>query len=173
MSTKAGVWIDHKQAIVVLVTEAGQEVKKIAFDAGQPTKASGSSRGRNRFTPNDFVAEDRQERKLENDRKKYYDEVLAAIREATSILILGPGEAKAEFGKRIKSKKLRGVTMQAETADKMTERQLTAKVRAHFAEGAASKSAAAKKPEKVKTAKSVKTKTTKAATGKGPKKAKK
>ena len=30
MATKAGVWIDHKQAVVVLITEAGQMTKKIA-----------------------------------------------------------------------------------------------------------------------------------------------
>ena len=28
MVTKAGVWIDHKQAIVVLLTDADQEIKK-------------------------------------------------------------------------------------------------------------------------------------------------
>ena len=31
MVKKAGVWIDHKQAIVVLITDAGQEIKKIAI----------------------------------------------------------------------------------------------------------------------------------------------
>ena len=28
MAAKAGVWIDHKQAIVVLMTDAGQKTKK-------------------------------------------------------------------------------------------------------------------------------------------------
>ena len=53
--------------------------------------------------------------------------------EPTAILILGPGEAKGEFLKRIKSKKLRGVTVELETADKMTDRQIAAKVGQHFA----------------------------------------
>jgi stalled ribosome rescue protein Dom34 len=144
MATKAGVWIDHKQAIVVLVTEAGQEIKKIAFDIGQPVRSGGRSRATNKYTPNDFIAEDRQERKDENDRKNYYDEVVAATREATSILILGPGEAKGEFSKRIKSKKLRGVNVEVQTADKMTDRQLAAKVGEHFATDPASKSVAPK-----------------------------
>jgi hypothetical protein len=27
MGTKAGVWIDHKQAIIVLLTDAGREIR--------------------------------------------------------------------------------------------------------------------------------------------------
>ena len=99
------MWIDHKQAIVVLVTDAGKEIKKIAFDIGQPVRSAGGSRSKNKYTPNDFVAEDKLERKVENDRKDYYDDVIASIRGADSLLILGPGEAKGEFSKHIKSKK--------------------------------------------------------------------
>ncbi len=57
MATKAGVWIDHQQAIVVLVRDAGQEIKKIAFDIGQPVRSSGGARSKHSYTPNDFVAE--------------------------------------------------------------------------------------------------------------------
>ena len=132
MAANAGVWIDHKQAIVVLVTDAGKETKKIAFDIGQPVRSPGRPNPKNKYTRNDFVAEDKQERKLENDRKDYYDDVIAAIRGAAAVLILGPGEAKGELSKRIKSKKLRGLAVELETSNKMTDRQLTAKVSEHF-----------------------------------------
>ena len=36
MATKAGVWIDHRQAIVVLVTDAGKKIKKIASGVARP-----------------------------------------------------------------------------------------------------------------------------------------
>ena len=110
MATKAGVWIDHKQATVVLIKDAGPEIKKIAFDIGQPIRPMDGSRPKNKYTPNDFVAEDRRERKVENDRKDYYDDVIAAIRGADALVILGPGEAKGELQKHIKAKKLRGLT---------------------------------------------------------------
>lgn len=148
MATKAGVWIDHKQAVVVLITEAGQVTKKIAFDIGQPVRTAGSTRKKNKYTPNDFVAEDRQERKIENDLKSYFDDVITSLGDAKSLLILGPGEAKGEFHKRIKSKKLRGVTVVLETADKMTDRQLAAKVGSHFATTPASNSVAPKRTAK-------------------------
>ena len=148
MATKAGVWIDHRQAIVVLVTDAGNEIKKIAFDIGQPVQLRGGSRSKNKYTPNDFVAEDRLERKVENDRKDYYDDVIASVRGADSLLILGPGEAKGEFSKHIKAKKVRGVAVELETADKMTDRQVAAKVKKHFAKSPAKKSIAPKKAAK-------------------------
>lgn len=133
MATKAGVWIDHQQAIVILITDAGQEIKKLRSGTQQPGRPAGSSRSKNKYTPNDFIAEDRRERKLVEERKKDYDAVLACIRGAVSLLILGPGEAKGELSKHIKSKKLRGFTVEQKTTDKMTDRQLAAKVQQYFA----------------------------------------
>lgn len=148
MATKAGVWIDHKQAIVVLITDKGQDIKKIAFDIGQPVRRASKSRTKNKFTPNDFVAEGTLERKVEADRKSYYDDVIACIRGADSLLILGPGDAKGEFNKHIKAKKVRGVVVELETTDKMTDNQLAAKVKKHFATSPVKKTAAPRKTAK-------------------------
>ncbi len=141
---KAGAWIDHKQAIVVLLAEAGPELKKFKSGVEQPARPAAGSRSKNKYTPNDFIAEDRRERKLGGDRKKTYDDVLTCIRGADSLLIVGPGEAKGELSKHIKAKKVRGLSVELETADKMTDRQLAAKVRAHFAPATARKSVAPK-----------------------------
>ena len=150
MATKAGLWIDHKQAIVVLVTDAGNEIKKIEFDIGQAIRSTGGSRSKNPYKPNQFVAEDTLERKVGNDRNNYYDDVIATIRGAEALLILGPGEAKGEFLKRLRSKKLSGVTVELETADKMTDRQVAAKVAQHFAAPSANKSVTTKETAKKK-----------------------
>ena len=73
-------------------------------------------------------------------------------------MILGPCEAKGQLHKRLKSKKIRGLLVELETADKMTDRQLAAKVAQHFVSAPAKKSAAPKKAamkatDKKKTAK--------------------
>jgi hypothetical protein len=132
MKTKAGVWIDHKQAAVVLLTDAGQELKRITT-SDKPTRTGNGARAKHTYAPNDFAPEDRRERKLIDDRKKVFEEVLAIVRGADSLLILGPGEAKAEFRKHIMAKKLRGLSLEVETTDKLTDRQLIAKVGEHFA----------------------------------------
>ena len=80
-------------------------------------------------TRNDFVAEDKLERKAESHLNKYYDEVIACLQHADSIWILGPGEAKGELKKRIESKKLRGRIAHVETVDKMTDHEIAEHVR--------------------------------------------
>src|SRR5262245_9548175 len=97
MATKAGVWIDHRQAILVLITDTGKEIKKIKSGVGVPTGSVGGSRPPHKYTPHDFVAEDRLERKRLTHLTEFYDEVIARLRGAEAILILGPGEAKGEF----------------------------------------------------------------------------
>ena len=59
MATKAGVWIDHKQAIVILTTDAGQKTKKFKGGIEQTARPASSTRSKNTYTPNDFIAEDR------------------------------------------------------------------------------------------------------------------
>ena len=132
MAKQAGVWIDHKQAIVVLITGKEKEIKKITFDIGQPIRAVAGSRSTRPYKPGEFIAEDTLQRKLENDRQNYYDDVIKSFRGAKGLLVLGPGEAKGEFVKRLRSKKLSGVTLDIETVDKMTDRQIAAKVGEHF-----------------------------------------
>ena len=62
-----------------------------------------------------------------------YDEVLKALHRADSVLILGPGEAKGEFKKRLKSKKFPAHNVELETADKLTDEQIAARIRQYFA----------------------------------------
>ena len=131
MSVKAGVWIDHRQAILVLLTDDGHDIKKFASETettGRLTPKSGHP------SPN-LVPEDKQDRKVENDLKHFYDEVIAGLQGLKSLLILGPGEAKGEFHKRLESKKVHGLVMEVKTADRMTDGQLVAKIVQHFAAG--------------------------------------
>ncbi len=63
---------------------------------------------------------------------QHYDQVIAAIRDADAIQIFGPGEAKGELKKRIEHEGLKTHILAIETVDKMTDRQISAKVREHF-----------------------------------------
>ena len=54
------------------------------------------------------------------------------IRDAESILIFGPVEAKGELKKHLEREGLGGRIVGIETVDKMTEPQITAKVRQYF-----------------------------------------
>ena len=129
----AGVWIDHHKAVIVLVTDTGEDLRQVRSGVDKPRRSVTSSHSKNTYRPNDFVAEDKLQRKFAIDLNTYYDEVIAYIRDAETILILGPGEAKLEFKKRIDRRKLKGRIAEPESADKLTDRQIAAIVRAHFA----------------------------------------
>ncbi len=129
---KAGVWIDHKKAVVVLITDQGEETRRISSQADQTRTPARGSRSKKKYGPHDFVAEDRQERKFMEQLNQFYDQVVASLRGAEAILVFGPGEAKGEFKKRLRRQKARGRLAELEAADKMTDRQIAANVRRHF-----------------------------------------
>lgn len=132
MSINAGVWIDHHRAVVVLLTDNGEEIKTIKSNADRPFAKAGGAGSKPSDRPTGFVSEDKQERKFMKQLDTYYDEVLTCLGAADSVLILGPGEAKREFKKRLNTKKVPVLVADVETADKMTDRQIAANVRQHF-----------------------------------------
>jgi hypothetical protein len=95
-------------------------------------------------------ADDSRERKRTGQLNIYYDAVIASIREADSLLIFGPGEAKGELAKRLERSHFSGRIVGSETADKMTHRQIAAKgMRTHHLpkEGEGTKNGCARTPE--------------------------
>jgi stalled ribosome rescue protein Dom34 len=126
MKSAAGMWIDHRKAVIVIVSDQGEETKQIESDMEKHVRFSGGSRSEQ------GGGEDQQDRQFTGHLNAYYDEVIAHLRDAESILIFGPGEAKGELEKRLASKGLSGRVVGIETVDKMTDRQIAAKVRQHF-----------------------------------------
>ena len=119
MKKIAGLWIDHRKAVIVLITDEGEEVKKITSGMEKHV----------RFMGEGGQGEDVRDRQFGNHLNSYYDQVIAVIRDADSIQIFGPGEAKGELEKRLESEGLKEHILAIETVDKMTDRQISAKVR--------------------------------------------
>jgi hypothetical protein len=134
MRTKTGLWIDHRKAIVVAVTDKGEETRLIISKVDKQPGRSGGTRSTTPYESQQVPADDSRQKKLTGQLNIYYDAVIACIRSAESILIFGPGEAKGELQKRLKRDKLSGRIVGIETIDKMTDRQIAAKVRRYFQE---------------------------------------
>jgi hypothetical protein len=134
MRTKVGLWIDHRKAFIVVVTDKGEEIRLII---SKVEKQPGRFDGVRSAVPYESLlvpADDTRQRKFTGHLNIYYDAVIASIRNAESILIFGPGEAKGELKKRLKRAGLDGRIVGIETIDKMTDRQIAAKVRQYFQE---------------------------------------
>jgi hypothetical protein len=134
MRTKVGLWIDHRKAFVVAVTGKGEELGLIISKAEKQLRRSGDSPLKGPYESEQVPADDSRQRGLTGHLNLYYDAVIACIGDAESILIFGPGDAKGELKKRLERNNLGGRIAALETVDKMTNRQIAAKVRQHFAE---------------------------------------
>ncbi|HEX9838503.1 MAG TPA: hypothetical protein VGA72_04120 [Anaerolineales bacterium] len=132
MKKEIGLWIDHREAIIVILTDGKEEIKHMTSNNVKHLRYSGSSHSKTPEGLKEVTSEDQRDRKFGNQLNKYYDEVIAAIRDADSIQIFGPGEAKGELEKCIRHERLKAHILAIETADKMTDRQISAKVRKHF-----------------------------------------
>jgi hypothetical protein len=133
MKTKVGLWIDHKQATIVAITEQGEKTSQIVSQVEQQLRRSGDSPLKGSYEALRVPADDSRQRALTGHLNQYYEAVIGAIRGAEAIFIFGPGEAKGELKKRLERDHLGGKIVGMETVDKMSDRQISAKVREHFA----------------------------------------
>ncbi len=132
MKKEVGLWIDHREAVIVSLLGDQEETKVITSDSQKHIRYSGSSHSKTPEGLKEVRSEDQRDRKFGNELNQFYDEVIAAIRDAETIQIFGPGEAKGELEKRIAHAGLKGQILAVEAMDKMTDRQISAKVREHY-----------------------------------------
>jgi stalled ribosome rescue protein Dom34 len=126
MAKRAGVWIDHKRAVLVALDGDNEEVRELL------SNVEGRPRYHGRGRIQEDVAEDQRDKRIAGHLDKYYDQVAGLLRDAGEILIMGPGEAKGELAENLERAGLGGRIVATEAADKMTVRQIAARVRERF-----------------------------------------
>jgi hypothetical protein len=125
MRTQVGVWIDHKKAVIATIADGNEEeMRHVTSHMEAHARYSGAAQ--------EDGAENQRDRRFTGHLNKYYDEVVAGIRGADALLILGPGEAKIELEARILLEPRAPDIVGIEAADKMTDRQVAARVRERF-----------------------------------------
>ena len=132
MKQKAGLWIDHRKAVIVNIYDT--KVEKLTLES-TVEKQRGRINGVRSLTPFEdqmVLADDTQEKIFKDHIKKYYNLVCSKIKDSESLLIFGPGEAKIELKKFIDNNFRSKKEIQIAAADRMTEHQITARVLRHF-----------------------------------------
>lgn len=125
MKKIAGLWIDHRKAVIAVISDSGEDLKVIESKVEKHPGAHSSTP----YESQKVQADDSREREFMDHLRPYYDEVIAAVRDADSILIFGPGEAKGELKKRLEKDKIDDRIVAVETVDRMSHRQVASKVR--------------------------------------------
>ena len=133
MKSHAGLWIDHREAVIVLLTGSGEEIKHIHSAAEKQPRREGEP-DHGKFEAQQAPADDSRQREYTGHLAHYYDAIVTYLRDAGEVLIMGPGEAKGELKKQFEkhNNPVAPRVLTLETTDKLTEHQIVAKVKHHF-----------------------------------------
>lgn len=130
MKKEVGVWIDHRQAVIMTLVDQVEDIQQITSNVEEQVRYSGDSAGSHDDTTE--IRRDRQDRRFDAHLGKFFDEVIVSFRDVDSILIFGPGEAKRKLQKHLEGQAIGEHIVGIETTDNMTEGQIVAKVRQDF-----------------------------------------
>lgn len=124
MSHEVGIWIDHAKAVIVTIAAGQVSTKTLASDVGEHPHFSGSQEG---------GGEKRYDERHGHALDRYYDEVITHLGETDALLLFGPGEAKLQLKERLgRSHGPSGRVIAVESADRLTDPQIVAKVKEHY-----------------------------------------
>jgi hypothetical protein len=124
MSHDVGVWIDHKKAVIVSIAAGEVTTKTLESNVAPHPHYSGSQEG---------GGEKKYEVRHNQDLNRYYDDVIGQLGKPDAVLLIGPGEAKLQLKERLGRSKVSSESIVAvESADKLTDPQIVAKVKEHY-----------------------------------------
>jgi len=132
-SRKIGVWIDHRQAVIVAIEEDAIDVETVESHIDGRARAAGGARSGTPYGPQDAIKEHSLGRRFESRTRGYYEDVLKHIGEASEVYAFGPANARQEFLEVIGASPLhRDTTTETAPCDKLTGPQIVAQVKEHF-----------------------------------------
>ena len=124
MKHGVGIWIDHKKAVIVSASEGRITTRTMESGVEAHPRYGGQQDG---------GGEKKYEERHGQQLDRYYDEVIDQLGQPEGLLIFGPGEAKLELKERLsRSRTSSERPVDVETADKLTDPQIVAKVKEHF-----------------------------------------
>jgi len=133
MKKQMGLWIDHRRAVIVTFSQNETEQVEVLSQAEKQPRRTGDSPLKGSYEAQQVPPDDNRLRAFKGQLNAYYDEVIETLRGAEAILIFGPGVAKTELKARLERAKLGERVLALETTDKLTDSEITEKVRQRFA----------------------------------------
>jgi hypothetical protein len=133
MKKNTALWIDHKTAVLVTIDGDHTRVQHVESDAESHLKPSGGWKADGTVVAQAVANEHTADERRKHQYHTYYQKVVELLADSTDIALFGPGEAKIELAKEIeKNKDMHKKVRAVETCERMTEKQLIAKVNAFF-----------------------------------------
>jgi len=126
-----GLWIDHHKAVIVNAPATGNDrTAAVHPTENQPIHIRGAASADDELQPT--AGREATDQQFHQCLSGHYDEVIALVHGAKSLLILGPGVAKDELESRLAHLQPSARTVKVEAAEKLTDRQIAARVHEYF-----------------------------------------
>ncbi|NTU57832.1 MAG: hypothetical protein HGB00_02770 [Chlorobiaceae bacterium] len=133
MKKSTGLWIDHNEAILVMIVDDQTSVQHVESGADGHFKSTGGWKSQGSSVAQAVSSEGKAEEIRKHQLHAFYTDVINRLEDSSEIAILGPGEAKTELGNEIKKHgRLQEKVATVEACDRLTENQLVAKVKTLF-----------------------------------------
>ena len=133
MLKNVGIWIDHKEAVLVFLKKEQTTLERIPSNAESHFRQSGGWRSGTTPGVQSIYKEQKAQKRREHQHKKFYHRIIKKIQKAESVYIFGPGGAKQELTKEIeKIKGFHPKISSVQSSKKLTENQLIAKVKSFY-----------------------------------------
>jgi hypothetical protein len=133
MTNPIGIWIDHRKAVIAELSPNGPHVIIVESRVETHPQRGGDSPLHGRYEAQQVPADDSRQRALTGELNRYFDSVIGALPHRDGLYLFGPGEAKGELQRRLLKIHPQAAAATTGTADKLTDRQVVAAVRKHFA----------------------------------------
>jgi len=130
MKNPVGMWLDHHEAVIVFVSDHGEEVRHL--ESGVESQLRRYDDQPSGPFETGHVADDAvQTRIYDQSLARYYDRIIEALGDTETLFIFGPAGAKTELIRRLGTQGGPERRISVRAADRMTEAQIIATVR-HF-----------------------------------------
>ena len=140
MELKIGLWLDNRRAVVVSISGKEEKLESIDSNVEKYFRHSGGGNPDHNYGRKDKTAYDIVDKDMEEHLKKYYKKIISQIKNADSVLIIGPGKAKQELKKYIDKNGSLSCNIEVVTSDKMSDNKILSMIRQYYqTEGAKGK----------------------------------
>ncbi len=117
-----GIWMDHSIAHIMEYSPDSMASKTIESEFTQQEKSESRSKG-----------ESQMHNKAQNLQSAYYQQLGDVIKDYEAVVLFGPTDAKTELFNLLRAdQQFEDIKIDVQPADKMTENQQHAFVKAHF-----------------------------------------
>jgi stalled ribosome rescue protein Dom34 len=128
------LWINLRNAEMITLENDAEVIRKIKSNIEKRVRFSSDTHSKVYNNSQGATAEDIRDRQFGDHLGRNSDGIVPIIRDADSILIFGPGEAKVELEDHLKRENLGEHIVGIETVDMTTNHQITAKAQNYFLE---------------------------------------